>query len=105
MKIIIKIINNNKFKMFNDEKFKNLFKETLDFNTMLFNFVVTANQINMNNDLLNIYQNYDLSIRQILKNLVECNMLKNNKDNICFKNFKEEFELLRSETSKTIEKL
>lgn len=90
--------------MFEDKNFQNIFKETQEFNNMLYKFVVTSNQINMNSDLVEIYQNYDSTIRKYFQDLLKCDQTEKNKK-VCINSFKEQFESLRSNTSKSIEKL
>lgn len=92
---------------YSNKLFFEKFKEVNEFNHILHNFIVTANQINIDESLVNIYINYDSYLRQILTKFKLCeeNNSDNKKINQCVTNFTDEFNKLRSDTSKKIESI
>ncbi len=92
--------------MYNNKIFVNKFKEVTEFSDTLHNFVLVNNQININENVINIYNHYDKHLRDVYKKFVECGELsKNSKDVLqCINKFGEEFDVLRSDISKKIEK-
>lgn len=90
--------------MFNNKKFLNINKETHEFSDKLYKFIILNNQININEDLIGIYNNYDRNLRTIYKRLIECNEDIGTKDKtLCINAFSDNFDSLRSSISKEIE--
>lgn len=92
--------------MYNNKILKEKFIDVNDFSDTLHRFVLVNNQININENLINVYNKYDSNLRRIFKNLVKCGEdRKSSKDEQnCISNFKDEFDCLRSDISKIIEK-
>ena len=91
--------------MFNQRIFIDKYKETKEFSNSLLNFVIANNQININEEMSMIYNEYDAKLRNIFRELVDCEKNKEIKNNICIDNFKNQFDELRSDISKKIQKL
>jgi hypothetical protein len=94
------------YNMYNNKILKEKFKEVNEFSDTLHRFVLVNNQININENLINVYNKYDTNLRILFKNLVKCGEeKKTSKDEqTCLSNFRNEFDSLRSDISKIIEK-
>lgn len=88
--------------MYGNSRFQEKYKEVIEFSNTLKKFVVSNNQININEDLINVYNKYDKGLREIFIKLVNCEKTK--KYNECIAKFGEEFNSLRSDISIKIEK-
>lgn len=93
--------------MFNNKELNTKYSDILEFSNTLKNFVLANNQININETLINIYNNYDSNLRIICKDLIKCGEVAKNNSTMqkeCIKSFVIECEKLKSQTSKQIEK-
>ncbi len=89
--------------MYNQKKFVDKFTETKEFSNSLHNYVIANNQINSNDEMISIYNEYDSKLRNIFRELVKCEKTKDYKN--CIYSYETNFDELRSEISKKIEKL
>jgi len=89
--------------MFTDKKFSELKKEIFDFNNLLEKFLITSSQLSTNEESVNLYVNYDMSLRDLTKGLLECEK-KEKKYDKCINEYKDAFYKLRSDTSIDLEK-
>jgi hypothetical protein len=80
------------------------YKEIQSFSDTIYKFVVANNQINLNEELINIYNKYDEDLRNLMGQLIQCEDLPKTKHSECINNFIANYDKLRSEISKTIEK-
>jgi hypothetical protein len=87
--------------MYNNEKLKTKIKEIEGFNSQLKKYVTINSQINIDSNLIEIYNKYDLNLRIIFDQLVKCN--KALKEEECIRIFSDNFQILQSNISKSIE--
>ena len=90
--------------MYNDKDLKSKMNEVKDFSDILQRFVLTTNQININESLMNVYNKYDSSLRKLFVNLVKCEKLPSSQYKLCINKFKDDYDSLRSQVSQIIEK-
>jgi len=89
--------------MYNQKNFVDKYEETKDFSKSILKYVITNNQINLNEEMICIYNEYDLKLRNVFKDLVKCEKSQDNKK--CIDDYRRNFDELRSDISKKIEKL
>jgi hypothetical protein len=87
----------------NDKIFINTYNNVFDFNSQLWNYVINSGQLNLDESMIGLYANYEINLRRLFKELDLC-IAKNDKNNFCIQQFKTDFEKLRSDTSKLINK-
>jgi hypothetical protein len=90
--------------MYTDKDLKEKMKEVREFTNVLLKFVVTTNQININESLINVYNKYDSELRNIFLNLIKCEKMPKEGYQFCIKTFKNNYDDLRSRISQIIEK-
>jgi hypothetical protein len=90
--------------MYTDNNLKEKIKEVRDFTNVLLKFVVTTNQININESLVNVYNKYDNELRSLFVDLIKCETLPKEGYQKCIKTFKNNYDELRSRISQIIEK-
>jgi hypothetical protein len=83
-----------------DNTFKQIYNSILEFTNQLEEHVITTQQLNPDENLYRIYGNYEIELKNIFKNLENCKP----EGKQCITNLKENFEKLRSDTAKIIEK-
>jgi hypothetical protein len=83
-----------------DKAFKQIYNSILEFTNQLEEHVITTQQLNPDENLYRIYANYEIELKNIFKNLENCKP----ESKQCITNLKENFEKLRSDTAKSIEK-
>lgn len=89
--------------MFTDKKFSEVKKEIFEFNNLLQRFMITSSQLNASEENINLYATYDMNLRVLTKNILECEKTEKKYDK-CINEFKDAFYKLRSETSINLEK-
>jgi hypothetical protein len=82
----------------NDKTFQQTYRSVLDFNTQLKDYVLNSGQLNLDESLNRLYSSYELKLRKIFEELKNC------KSGNCPEEFKQNFEKLRSDISKQINK-
>ena len=82
--------------MYNDKVFKETYKNILEFNKNLDEFILNSQQLNLEDSLVRVYSKYENGLRKVFRELKNC------KEKNCLENFKNSFEKLRSDTSKSL---
>lgn len=89
--------------MYTDKKFCELKKEIFDFNNLLENFIITSSPLSLSEESAAIYTNYEMNLRQLTKNLIQCEETDKKYDK-CINEYRDFFYKLRSDTSININK-
>jgi hypothetical protein len=76
------------------------YTQVLEFNSQLKSYILESGQLNLDDSMVRLYSGYEIELRRLFRDLKECQ--KNEKE--CIEQFKNAFEKLRSDTSKTINK-
>ena len=58
--------------MLNNKIFRDKYKESVEFYDVLKKFTIANNQININEDLVKVFNNYDRNLRIIFVDLMKC---------------------------------
>lgn len=83
-----------------DSSFKQIYNSILEFTNQLEDHVISTQQLNPDENLYRIYGNYEIELKNIFQNFENCKP----EGKQCINSLKENFEKLRSDTAKNIEK-
>jgi hypothetical protein len=83
-----------------DSTFKQIYASIFDFTNQLQNHVISTQQLNPDEQLYRIYGKYEIELKNIFKDFQNCKP----EGKLCVNNLKENFEKLRSDTAKCLEK-
>jgi hypothetical protein len=81
----------------NDKTYLQTYNQAIEFNNQLKDYILESGQLNLDESMVRLYSNYEIQLRMLLKELVNCHKGKD-----CVEQFKLKFEKLRSDTSKII---